>query len=131
MYNIKLKIFYHTFNEHQYIFTSYFQIYTSYSILLSYYRSSKAEPNVPFYTLKTIEINGVGAHCSYRCPDSRDVFASTGHGHLLSVWELSNVFEPLCSFPMKNNRSEGARVRWAPGRWVMFLPFGTGFQLLY
>lgn len=54
-----------------------------------------------------------------RCPESRDLFATTGAGHLLSVWDVSETFEPLCCIPLRATRCEGARVRWGPGRWVL------------
>ncbi|CAM9923282.1 unnamed protein product, partial [Laminaria digitata] len=49
------------------------------------------------------------------CPDSPEMFATTGAGHILSVWDVSDVFEPLCAYPLRANRCDGTSLRWGPG----------------
>ncbi|CAN0418409.1 unnamed protein product, partial [Ectocarpus sp. 12 AP-2014] len=49
------------------------------------------------------------------CPTSPNLFATTGAGHILTVWDTSDVFEPLCSIPVKTQRCSGTSVRWGPG----------------
>ena len=45
------------------------------------------------------------------------MFATTGAGHILSVWDVSDVFEPLCAYPLRANRCDGTSLRWGPGRY--------------
>ncbi|CAN0260232.1 unnamed protein product, partial [Hapterophycus canaliculatus] len=49
------------------------------------------------------------------CPDSPNLFATTGAGHILTVWDSTEAFEPVCSLPIRTARCSGTAVRWGPG----------------
>ncbi|CAM9138082.1 unnamed protein product, partial [Scytosiphon promiscuus] len=65
------------------------------------------------------------------CPDSPTLFATTGAGHILTVWDSTEVFEPVCSLPVRTPRCAGTAVRWGPGRSGIWITMSTRPFLIF